>query len=38
MTLIREMMQDKPFDEDINETEKMHSFNLGEFARILKEL
>ena len=35
---IRELMQDKQFDEDLNETEKMHGFNLRGFSRISEEI
>jgi hypothetical protein len=30
---IRELMQDKQFDEDLNEAEKMHGCHLKGFAR-----
>ena len=30
---IRELMQDKQFDEDLNETEEMHGCHLRGFAR-----
>ena len=36
---IRELMQDKQFDEDLNETEnKMHGFNLRGFSKTSEEI
>ena len=35
---IRELMQDKQFDEDLNETEKMHDCHVRGLARTSQEI